>query len=169
VRLPPQTFLSLLSIKPFTSVDAMSAEATPLNILIVGAGIAGFSAAISCRRAGHNVQLFDRSALNNELGAAIHVCPNASRGLLAWGMDPVRARFVTCKKSFRAHGKTLEKFHEADDSYITEKFGSPWFFAHRVDLHEELKLLATQQEGEGKPAVVNLRSEVVKYVRLSPR
>lgn len=71
---------------------------------------------------------------------------------------------MTCKKSFRAHGKTLEKFHEADDSYITEKFGSPWFFAHRVDLHEELKLLATQQDGEGKPAVVHLRSEVVKYV-----
>ncbi|KAH7360729.1 salicylate hydroxylase [Rhexocercosporidium sp. MPI-PUGE-AT-0058] len=141
----------------------MSAQSAPLNILIAGAGIAGLSAAISCRHAGHNVQLFERSALNNELGAAIHICPNASRGLLAWGMDPMRARFVTCKKSFRAYGKTLEKFHEADDSYVTEKFGSPWFFAHRVDLHEELKLLATQHEGEGKPAVVHLNSKVVKY------
>ncbi len=140
------------------------AKSTPLNILIVGAGIAGFSAAISCRRAGHKVNIYERSALNNEVGAAIHVCPNASRGLLAWGLDPVRARFVTCKKSFRAHGTTLVKFHEADDSYITEKFGAPWFFAHRVDLHEELKRLATQQEGEGKPAVVHLRSEVTKYV-----
>lgn len=76
---------------------------------------------------------------------------------------------MTCKKSFRAHGKTLVKFHEADDSYITETFGSPWYFAHRVDLHEELKLLATQEGGEGKPAVVNLRSEVVKYVRVLRR
>jgi salicylate hydroxylase len=142
-----------------------SAEFVPLNILIVGAGIAGFSAAISCRRAGHNVQVYERSALNNELGAAIHVCPNASRGLLAWGLDPVKARFVTCQRSFRAHGATLVKFHEADDTYITEKFGSPWFFAHRVDLHEELKRLATQEEGEGKPAVVHLKSEVIKYVR----
>jgi salicylate hydroxylase len=144
-----------------------SAESVPLKILIVGAGIAGLSAAISCRRAGHDVQIYERSALNNELGAAIHVCPNASRGLLAWGLDPVKARFVTCQRSFRAHGTTMVKFHEADDSYITEKFGSPWYFAHRVDLHEELKRLATQTEGEGKPAVVNLKSEVIKYVRPS--
>lgn len=155
----------LRSFIPVENLAAMSASSSPpLNILIVGAGIAGFSAAISCRRAGHNVQLFERSAMNNELGAAIHVCPNASRGLLAWGMDPVRARFVTCKKSYRAHAKTMEKFHEADDSYIGEKFGSPWYFAHRVDLHEELKLLAIQEEGEGKPAIVHLKSKVVKYV-----
>lgn len=142
----------------------ISSTSAPLNILIVGAGIAGFSAAISCRRAGHNVQIYERSALNNELGAAIHICPNASRGLLAWGLNPVKARFVSCKKSFRAHGTTLVKFHEGNDEYITKKFGAPWFFAHRVDLHEELKHLATQEEGEGKPAVVHLRSEVIKYV-----
>ncbi len=58
------------------------------------------------------------------------------------------------------------KFHEGDDGYITEKFGAPWFFAHRVDLHEELKRLATQEEGEGKPAVVHLKSEVIRYVRV---
>ncbi|CAL3964868.1 hypothetical protein PZA11_002229 [Diplocarpon coronariae] len=138
-------------------------ESPPLNILIVGAGIAGFSAAISCRRAGHNVDIYERSALNNELGAAIHVCPNASRGLLAWGLDPVKGRFVTCKKSWRAHGSTLVAFQESDDSYVAEKFGAPWYFAHRVDLHEELKRLATRAEGGGRPAVVHLKSEVTKY------
>jgi salicylate hydroxylase len=141
-----------------------SASPSPLNVLIVGAGIAGFSAAISCRRAGHIVQIYERSSLNNELGAAIHVCPNASRGLLAWGLDPVKARFVTCNSTFRAHGSTLEKFHETDESYITSKFGAPWYLAHRVDLHEELKRLATQKGGEGRPAEVHLKSEVTKYV-----
>ena len=141
-----------------------SVDFKPLNILIVGAGIAGFSVAIACRRAGHHVQIYERSSLNNEVGAAIHVCPNASRGLLAWGLDPVNARFVNCKRSFRAHSTSMSIFHEADDSYITEKFGSPWYFAHRVDLHEELKRLATASEGEGKPATVHLKSEVTKYV-----
>jgi hypothetical protein len=37
---------------------------------------------------------------------------------------------------------------------------------HRVDLHEGLKLLATQEEGEGKPAIVHLKSEVAEYVYL---
>ncbi|KAK2630263.1 hypothetical protein QTJ16_001083 [Diplocarpon rosae] len=141
----------------------MPSAEPPLNILIVGAGIAGFSAAISCRRAGHNVNIYERSALNNELGAAIHVCPNASRGLLAWGLDPVRARFVTCKKSWRAHGSTLVTFQENDNGDVAEKFGAPWYFAHRVDLHEELKRLATRTEGEGRPAVVHLKSEVTRY------
>ncbi|PBP22729.1 salicylate hydroxylase [Diplocarpon rosae] len=141
----------------------MPSAEPPLNILIVGAGIAGFCAAISCRRAGHHVEIYERSALNNELGAAIHVCPNASRGLLAWGLDPVRARFVTCKKSWRAHGSTLVTFQENDNRDVAEKFGAPWYFAHRVDLHEELKRLATRTEGEGRPAVVHLKSEVTRY------
>jgi len=146
-----------------------SIEVLPLKVIIVGAGIAGFSAAISCRRAGHDVQIYERSALNNELGAAIHVCPNASRGLLAWGLDPVRARFVTCKKSYRAHASSLQKFHTSDESYIPSTFGAPWFLAHRVDLHDELKRLATQTEGEGKPVMVHLKSEVSEYVsRLEP-
>lgn len=58
----------------------------------------------------------------------------------------------------------MVKFHEADDSYITERYGAPWFFAHRVDLHEELKRLATQEEGEGLPVITHLKSEVVRYV-----
>lgn len=74
---------------------------------------------------------------------------------------------MTCKRSFRANAATMVKFHEADDSYITEKFGAPWFFAHRVDLHEELKRLATGKEGEGKPARVHLKSEAIRYVKIS--
>jgi salicylate hydroxylase len=58
----------------------------------------------------------------------------------------------------------MVKYHEADDSYITEKFGAPWYFAHRVDLHEALKELAIGAAGEGKPAVVHLKSQVIHYV-----
>jgi salicylate hydroxylase len=140
----------------------------PLNIIIAGAGIAGFSAAISCRRAGHNVQIYERSSQNNEVGAAIHVSPNASRGLLAWGLDPVRARFITVKSVLRADGRTLERFDESDEAYVEPTFGAPWFLAHRVDFHEELRLLATQEQGAGKPALVHLSSKVTSYVRIIP-
>lgn len=139
----------------------------PLEIIIVGAGIAGLTAAIACRRAGHNVAIYERSSMNNELGAAIHVCPNASRGLLAWGMDPIGARFVKAKHSSRAKGTTLEKFATSDDGYIESTFGAPWFFAHRVDLHEELKRLATETESEGRPVKIHLKSSVQTYVSLS--
>ncbi|KFY34839.1 hypothetical protein V494_06418 [Pseudogymnoascus sp. VKM F-4513 (FW-928)] len=90
---------------------------SPLNILIVGAGIGGLAAALTLRRAGHNVHIYERSGLNNEIGAAIHVAPNASRGLLALGLDPVAARFVNAKKSWRADSTTLTCFHEADEGW----------------------------------------------------
>lgn len=140
-----------------------------LEVIIVGAGIAGLSAAISVRRAGHNVRIYERSSFNNEIGAAIHVPPNASRALLAWGLDPKDARFVTVKSSFRANAKTLERVHVGTtESEVPTKYGSPWYFAHRVDLHEELKRLATEESGQGRPAEVYLRSEVVKYVSANP-
>lgn len=34
-------------------------NASPLDIIIVGAGLAGLSAAISCALAGHNVQVVE--------------------------------------------------------------------------------------------------------------
>ncbi|KAH6664859.1 salicylate hydroxylase [Halenospora varia] len=135
----------------------------PLNILIVGSGIGGLTAAISCRRAGHNVSIFERSSLNNEIGAAIHVCPNASRGLLKWGFDPERAKFVKLRKTWAFSGKTLETFRDKDEEYVEERFGAPWYLAHRVDLHEELKRLAMAEEGVGKVPGVHLRKNVVKY------
>ena len=58
----------------------------------------------------------------------------------------------------------MQTFHVSDEGYIEEKYGSPWFLAHRVDLHEELKKLANGKDGVGRPAVVELRSEVVGYV-----
>jgi salicylate hydroxylase len=137
-----------------------------MQVLIVGAGIAGFSAAIACRRAGHEVHIYEKSSMNQELGAAIHLPPNASRGLLAWGFDTVKARAVICKKSYRAHASSLVRFYETDEANVTRTFGAPWFLVHRVDLHEGLKLLATQEEGEGKPAIVHLKSEVAEYVYL---
>lgn len=140
------------------------ARAAALNVVIVGGGISGLAAALSLRRAGHTVHIYERSSLNNEIGAAIHLAPNASRALLAWGLDPVRAKFVVCKCSFRAKGDTLEKFHVGTEDYIEEKYGAPWFLCHRVDLHDELKRLATGPEGLGKPAEVHLKSGVVKYV-----
>ncbi|KIH91219.1 hypothetical protein SPBR_01965 [Sporothrix brasiliensis 5110] len=139
-----------------------------LHVAIVGGGISGLSAAVSLRRAGHNVQVYERSAHNNEVGAAIHVPPNAARALLAWGLDPVHAKFVTTKSSYRANEKTLVRFHTGREveEQIPIRCGAPWFLTHRVDLHEELKRLATEPESPhapGRPAQVALRTKVVEY------
>lgn len=138
------------------------------DIAIIGGGIAGLTAAISLRRAGHRVTIYEKSALNNEIGAAINVQTNASRPLLALGLDPVRAKFVVARGSRRVTGDTLDTVHELDLGAIGEKYGSPWYFAHRVDLHHELKRMASEAD-VGPPLNIKLRSEVTSYVCPSSR
>ncbi|KAJ0342371.1 hypothetical protein KNSL1_010705 [Colletotrichum chrysophilum] len=133
-----------------------------LDVTIVGGGIAGLTAAISLRRAGHCVTIYEKSALNNEIGAAINVQTNASRPLVALGMDPVRARFVPARGSKRLKGETLDLVHSLELGVIANEYGSPWYFAHRVDLHQELKRMATAADG-GPPLTIKLRSEVTSY------
>lgn len=69
----------------------------PLKILIVGAGLAGFSAAIAVARNGHEVHVFERSAFSNEVGAALHFGPTTTAYVFPrWGIDAYRD-FQACK------------------------------------------------------------------------
>ncbi|KAL0466021.1 hypothetical protein QR685DRAFT_575644 [Neurospora intermedia] len=135
-----------------------------LDVIIVGAGIAGLAAGISLRRAGHKVRIFERSELNNEVGAAIHVPPNANRSLVAWGLDPVENKFVASTGIAIGSGATLQQFDFTPlGDWVPKVYGGPLYFAHRVDLHESLKKLAMGPEGPGKPVELSLGVQVVAY------
>lgn len=47
---------------------------------------------------------------------------------------------------------------------IEEKYGSPIYAVHRVDLHDQLYALATGEDGPGQPCKLHLRAKVVEYV-----
>jgi len=47
---------------------------------------------------------------------------------------------------------------------MEETFGAAFYYAHRVDLHNELKHLATSEDGPGKPAEILLKKDAVEYV-----
>jgi salicylate hydroxylase len=44
-------------------------------------------------------QIFERSHFSNEIGAAISLCPNASRILKQWGYEFVRSRGVIAEQA----------------------------------------------------------------------
>lgn len=135
-----------------------------MNVIIAGAGISGLAAAISLRRSGHRVTIYERSSLNNEVGAAINVPPNVSRFLVPWGIDPVKYGFVVSTGVFFVSPTTLEELGHHDHSHDAKKFGQPLYYAHRVDLHESLKSMAIDSDGPGIPVKIHLKSSVSGYV-----
>lgn len=136
------------------------ATAKALSITIVGAGIGGLSAAIFLRQQGHAITLFEQSGFANELGAAVHLAPNANGLLRRMGFIPEDQGAVKCKRlsQWLPNGKELFSVDLEKDA---ERWQHPWQLAHRVKLHSELKRLATTEEGKGKPVVLRLRSRVV--------
>lgn len=47
-------------------------------------------------------------------------------------------------------------------------WGLPMYAVHREDLHNQLRHLATREEGAGHPCEVRVRSKVVDYVSKRP-
>ncbi|KAL2784515.1 hypothetical protein BJX66DRAFT_348237 [Aspergillus keveii] len=134
-----------------TITNGTHQEIRPLKVLIVGAGIGGLTAAIALRNQGHDIQIFEQSHLATETGAAIHLAPNAN-GLLRrlgifaeeFGANPME-RLV----EYSATGE-LRRQMELTES--NKKWLHPWLLAHRIDLHNHLKRVATTAT-ESYPAV----------------
>ncbi|KAI5477314.1 zeaxanthin epoxidase [Pseudohyphozyma bogoriensis] len=116
-----------------------SISSEKLKVIVVGAGIAG----LAC--------------------APIHLGPNASKIALAWGLDLDAIGSPECVR-YREHtGATGEVIVNAPMN-PRAAFGAPWLLNHRVDLHNELKRLATAEEIEGAkggPAEIRSSARVV--------
>ena len=105
--------------------------------LIVGAGIGGLSAAISLRKAGWNVRVFERASSVRELGFALLVAPNAMAALRELGVaDVVLARGIapTRGEARRMDGTVLKRM----DSPSPEVMGGPTVVALRSAVHGAL-------------------------------
>ncbi|WZH45921.1 Salicylate 1-monooxygenase [Fusarium acuminatum] len=127
----------------------------PLKVGIVGAGIGGLSTAIALRRTGAQVEIFERSKFENEIGAAITITPNGMRVLKDFGFDPKSARGVQNKQMRMVDPHTLEDLIVQDFSQVEDDYNAPFMFFHRVDLHTALKDMAVSRDLPGTPVVIN--------------
>ncbi|KID84046.1 Monooxygenase, FAD-binding protein [Metarhizium guizhouense ARSEF 977] len=121
----------------------------PLDIAIIGAGIAGLTAAVSLRRSGHRVQIYEASAFSGEIGAALNLTPNGVQVLQHLGFDFERAKAVQMVNWDTVSGIDLARIACQDLHAAADKFGAPFFAVHRVDLHRELMRLANVSEARG--------------------
>ncbi|KAK4197556.1 hypothetical protein QBC40DRAFT_231962 [Triangularia verruculosa] len=129
---------------------------------VVGAGIAGLSAAIGLRRAGWHVTVYEKSRFKNEIGAAITITPNATLVLERFGFDFAKFGAVANEILLRYDAtdlSLLQKDYYGPDSAEWSRFWS----VHRVDLHTGLRELAVQPHKEtawGPPVEIKLGQEI---------
>ncbi|ROV97046.1 hypothetical protein VSDG_04192 [Cytospora chrysosperma] len=134
-----------------------------MEIIIVGAGIAGLGAGVGLRRAGHNVTILEQSSLLHEVGAAITIKPNATRVLQSWDFEPDKSGMVAIRKGSLIDGTNMQVLVPNYYKDCESTWGLPMYAVHREDLHNQLRLLATREEGPGSPCDVRVRSKVVDY------
>ncbi|EQB48344.1 hypothetical protein CGLO_12432 [Colletotrichum gloeosporioides Cg-14] len=92
-----------------------------------------------------NLAIFEKSQFSKEVGAAISAPPNSSRILDYFGFDFSRAKATPAESLiYNNDAEDLGDKTVLPLSDYKSKYGSAWHFFHRVDLHDELRKLATE-------------------------
>src|SRR5436190_23865810 len=101
----------MMKTKARNAIEPSSGGASG-NILIIGAGIAGLTAAIALRQAGFGVEVFERAPELKEIGAGIGLSANAIRvlkhlGLMQQVID--RGAVIETAASYHSRGNMISR------------------------------------------------------------
>jgi 2-polyprenyl-6-methoxyphenol hydroxylase-like FAD-dependent oxidoreductase len=115
--------------------DSAAAPARP-DVIIVGGGIGGLSAAFALTRKGVSVRVLERSAEFAEVGAGLQLAPNCTRILGDYGLLDEAKRLGVLPTSMvmkdALDGSVLTSL---DLRHLERRYGSPYLVMHRSDLH----------------------------------
>jgi len=117
------------------------------DVIVVGGGIGGLSAAFALTRKGLRVRVLERSAEFGEVGAGIQIAPNCTRILHACGLlaeaEELGVRPARMVMKDAVDGSVLTSLDLGD---MEQRYGTPYIVIHRSDLHG-LFLRACQRAG----------------------
>ncbi|KAJ6260053.1 hypothetical protein Dda_5699 [Drechslerella dactyloides] len=113
---------------------------TPLNVLVIGAGMGGLASAIGLRMSGHTVTVFEAVSDIKDVGAGIQVAPNASRILDRFGvLDELKKDGIMLQTlSLRRWEDDAEIGRARLMPAVGNRYNAPLMVAHRADLQRAL-------------------------------
>ncbi|KAL2822027.1 hypothetical protein BJX63DRAFT_180519 [Aspergillus granulosus] len=108
---------------------------TPMDIVIVGAGIGGIAAALTLGLRGHRITILESAPKLMEVGAGIQVSPNMLRLFDRWGVSPlIHAKDVALEQ---IHVRRWQDGSLLGTMPVNKTFGQQ-VVIHRADLHNAL-------------------------------
>ncbi|CEO58283.1 hypothetical protein PMG11_03014 [Penicillium brasilianum] len=135
---------------------------SPLQVAIIGAGLGGLAAAVSLRRQGHTVTVYERYDFAGEVGASLSAASNGSRFLEEWGVDVKAAKPVILKQLIMhnwSDGEVQSTYPLGD---YKSKFGTDYNNFHRIDIHKQLLKSAFEAPGEGPTCVLKVNHKATE-------
>ena len=137
-----------------------SSSTPPLSIAIIGAGIAGLSCALALTNPAsssispstarilppHKITIFESSKFSREIGAAIHIPPNANGILKSLGVSARAIGANRCEwlANYAFSGQRIATIPVGKMSGMWQH---GWRLGHRVRLHDRLREVAEGREG----------------------
>jgi salicylate hydroxylase len=116
--------------------DIPKRTGAPLRIAVIGGGIGGLTAALSLRRAGFEVDVYEQAPELTQIGGGINMGPNAVRILrrlgLAAGLDREGVHPLFTHQRRWQDGRTLQR--APLNPLCEELYGAPHMTLHRADL-----------------------------------
>ena len=111
-----------------------------LQIAIIGAGIAGLTAARALQLMGFRPVVFEQAEVLGEVGAGLTVTPNATHVLNALGLESALEEIgMRPDRGGVKHWRTGELLVEISrGNEMREKYGAAYYQVHRADLHQAL-------------------------------
>ena len=106
------------------------------DILVIGGGIGGLTAALALARGGHRVRVLEKAARFAELGAGLQLGPNATRVLDGLGvLGPVLEAGVRPRRLLLRSALTAAELTGLDlGEPFLARYGAPYVVMHRTDL-----------------------------------
>ncbi|HAU76600.1 MAG TPA: salicylate hydroxylase, partial [Agrobacterium sp.] len=110
------------------------------SVAIIGAGIAGLTAALSFARHGIDCDIIEQAGELTEVGAGLQISPNAARILATLGVLPaIEARWTEPVSVELASGKSLATLLSLPVGAVARtRWGAPYGVLHRSTLQSAL-------------------------------